>query len=102
MSVEWMNLQDQYIMTKQEKDKAGYIWDAAIVECFLKNMVDVWETRNQDVHGKNKTEKQHRRKRKLSKRCIQQKETKQGKVHAPQKCSAAEYHPIHLITDRLI
>ena len=29
-------------------------------------MIEVWEIRNQDVHGKNKTEKQHRRKPKLA------------------------------------
>ena len=39
---------------------------AAIVECFLKNMVEVWEIRNEDVHGKTKTEKQHKRKQKLA------------------------------------
>ena len=29
-------------------------------------MVEVWETRNEDVHGKTKTEKQHKRKLKLA------------------------------------
>ena len=66
MSVEWMDLQEHY-MRNQGIDKAGYIWGAAIVECFLKNVAEVWDTRNEDVHGKNKTEKQHRRKQKLAK-----------------------------------
>ena len=65
MSVEWMDLQEHY-MRNQGIDKAGYIWGAAIVECFLKNVAEVWDTRNEDVHGKNKTEKQHRRKQKLA------------------------------------
>ena len=64
MSVEWMYLQEQY-MRNQGTDKAGYVWGAAIVEYFLNNMVEVLETRNEDVHGKTKTEKQHKRKQKL-------------------------------------
>ena len=32
MSVEWMDLQEQY-MRNQGIDKAGYVWGATIVEC---------------------------------------------------------------------
>ena len=65
MSVEWIDLQEQY-MRDQGIDKVGYIWGATIVECFLKNVVTVWKTQNEDVHGKTKTEKQQKRKQKLA------------------------------------
>ena len=68
MSVEWMGLQEQYTRN-QGIHKAGYIWDDAVIaECLLKKniMVEVWETRNQDVRDKKSPEKQeHRRKQKF-------------------------------------
>ena len=47
------------------------------MECFLKKMMEVWETRNENVHGKAKTEKQHKRKQKLAEQIRELQEEKE-------------------------
>ena len=39
-----------------------YIWGASIVETCLRMMVDLWEMRNEEVHGKEEATKQQKRK----------------------------------------
>ena len=43
-----------------------YIWGALIVETSLQMMVDLWETRNKEVHSKEETTKQQKRKDKAA------------------------------------
>ena len=43
-----------------------YIWGASIVETCLRIMIDLWEMRNEEVHGKDKVTKQQERKAKTA------------------------------------
>ena len=43
-----------------------YIWGASIVETCLRMMIDLWEMRNEEVHGKDKATKQQKRKDKAA------------------------------------
>ena len=43
-----------------------YIWGALIVETCLRMMIDLWEMRNEDVHGKEEVPKQQKRKAKAA------------------------------------
>ena len=43
-----------------------YIWGALIVETCLRMMIDLWELRNEDVHGKEEVTKQQKRKAKVA------------------------------------
>ena len=43
-----------------------YIWEASIVEICLRMMIDLWELRNEDVHGKEQVTKQQKRKAKAA------------------------------------
>ena len=40
--------------------KARYMWTASIVEVSLRWFIDLWETRNKDVHGHTKTKQNSR------------------------------------------
>ena len=44
--------------------KAQYMWTASIVEVSLRWFIDLWETRNKDVHGHTKTKQNSRLKAK--------------------------------------
>ena len=41
-----------------------YIWGASIVDPFLQIMIDLWEMRNEEVHGKEEATIQQKRKEK--------------------------------------
>ena len=43
-----------------------YIWGALIVETYLRMMVDLWESKNEEVHGKEEATKQQKRKDKVA------------------------------------
>ena len=43
-----------------------YIWGASIVKTYLRMMIDLWEMRNEDVHGKEEVTKQQKRKAKAA------------------------------------
>ena len=43
-----------------------YIWGASIVETCLRMMIDLWDMRNDDVHGKEEVTKQQKRKDKAA------------------------------------
>jgi len=64
MCVEWMNLQERCAQRISKKDaqqigesNKGYMGSSNREECFLHNVVEVWEPCSQHVHDKNKTEK---------------------------------------------
>ena len=52
--------------TSSGKVRMDYIWGASIVETCLRMMVDLWEMRNEEVHGKEETMKQQKRKDKTA------------------------------------
>ena len=43
-----------------------YIWGASIVETCLRMIIDLWELRNEEVHGKEEVTKQQKRKAKAA------------------------------------
>ena len=43
-----------------------YIWGASIVEICLRIMIDLWEIRNEDEHGKEEVTKQQKREAKAA------------------------------------
>ena len=43
--------------TSSGQVRMDYIWGASIVEICLRMMIDLWEVRNEDVHGKDKARK---------------------------------------------
>ena len=43
-----------------------YIWEVSIVETCLRMMVDLWEMRNEEVHGKEEATIQQKRKNKVA------------------------------------
>ena len=54
--------------TEKGKYRADYIWGASIVEVILKLTIELWELRNEEVHGKTNEQQQRRRKERL---CIE-------------------------------
>mmetsp|Transcript_18527 Transcript_18527/g.20383 ORF Transcript_18527/g.20383 Transcript_18527/m.20383 type:complete len:113 (+) Transcript_18527:118-456(+) len=44
--------------TSSGKVRMDYIWGASIVETCLRMMIDLWEMRNEEVHGKEEATKQ--------------------------------------------
>ena len=40
-----------------------YIWGTAIVETCLQMIIDLWEIRNEDVHGKEEAMKQQKKRK---------------------------------------
>ena len=43
-----------------------YIWGASILETCLRMMIDLWETRDEEVQGKEEATKQQKRKDKAA------------------------------------
>ena len=43
-----------------------YVWEASIVETCLRKMIDLWDMRNDNVHGKEEVTKQQKRKDKAA------------------------------------
>ena len=41
------------------------MWGALVVEVYIKNFIELWEQRNEEVHGKTEAQRQNRRLEKL-------------------------------------
>jgi len=54
-STEWSATHGPF-QTPSGTVREAYMWEAAIVEVSLKWFLDLWETRNTDIHGHTKTE----------------------------------------------
>ena len=54
-STEWATMHGPF-ETPPGTLREAYTWKAAVVEVSLKWFLDLWETRNNDVHGHTKTE----------------------------------------------
>ena len=61
LAISWLTLQGR-ATTSTGKIREEYIWGASIVEVFLKMMIELWELRNEEVHGKEENEQQQKRK----------------------------------------
>jgi hypothetical protein len=66
ISQEWLNLQSESTNKTSNKKQDSYIWGASIAETTLKNFIDLWEIRNEEVHGKTIKQRERTRKEKLS------------------------------------
>jgi hypothetical protein len=65
ISQEWLKLQDESTNITTTKKPEGYIWGASLVETTLKKFIDLWELRNEEVHGKTIEQQESTRKQKL-------------------------------------
>ena len=65
ISQHWLEHQGN-TKTSSGKVRMDYIWGASIVETCLQMMIDLWEMRNEEVHGKDKATKQQKRKDKAA------------------------------------
>mmetsp|Transcript_31538 Transcript_31538/g.35362 ORF Transcript_31538/g.35362 Transcript_31538/m.35362 type:complete len:138 (+) Transcript_31538:156-569(+) len=52
--------------TSSGKVRMDYIWGASIVETCFRMMIDLWEMRNEEVHGKEEATIQQKRKEKVA------------------------------------
>ena len=64
LSQEWLTLQGSYTTT-DDIYRESYIWVSSIVEISLNQFTELWEQRNQDLHGKTEAQQQSRRLEKL-------------------------------------
>ena len=65
ISQEWEKLQGSG-PTINGKNREAYIWGASLVEVSIKSFMELWEQRNEEVHGKTEQQKQKKRLEKLS------------------------------------
>jgi hypothetical protein len=66
ISQEWTNLYDNSTHITERKKRDGYVWGAALVEVTLRHFIQLWELRNEEVHGKTVHQQEKTRKTKLS------------------------------------
>jgi len=66
ISTEWLQLQEESITTTKGAKQVGYIWGASIMEVALSKSIELWELRNEEVHGKTIEQQEHTRKSKLA------------------------------------
>jgi NAD-dependent dihydropyrimidine dehydrogenase PreA subunit len=66
LSQEWLTLHNESTNITKNKKQEGYIWGASIVETTLRKFIDLWEIRNEEVHGKTIEQQENIRKTKLS------------------------------------
>ena len=65
ISQHWLKHQGN-TKTSSGKVRMDYIWGASIVEICLRMMIELWEIRNKEVHGKEEATKQQKRKAKAA------------------------------------
>jgi hypothetical protein len=66
MSQEWLQLQEQSTKVLIGSKRLSYVWGASIIKLLLKQFINLWELRNEEVHGKTAEKQEHLRKIKLS------------------------------------
>ena len=66
LSQEWTKHHDNSTYRTIGKKRDGYVWGAAIVEVTLRHFIQLWELRNEEVHGKSVVQQEKTRKTKLS------------------------------------
>jgi hypothetical protein len=65
ISQEWLKLQDESTNITTTKKPEGYIWGASLAETTLKKFINLWELRNEEVHGRTIEQQESTRKEKL-------------------------------------
>ncbi|OEU15138.1 hypothetical protein FRACYDRAFT_239817 [Fragilariopsis cylindrus CCMP1102] len=66
LAQEWLQLQEQSTNTTSGKKRDSYIWGASIVQILLLQHINLWELRNEEVHGKTKEHQERTRKERLT------------------------------------
>ena len=66
ISQEWLQLQKDSTYKTVGKKRDCYVWGAAIAETTLRSFIELWELRNEEVHGKTVEQQERTRKAKLS------------------------------------
>lgn len=66
ISQEWLHLQAQAKPRTEERQNDSYVWGASIVEVTLSQYIQLWELRNEEVHGKTAEQQEQTRKSKLA------------------------------------
>jgi hypothetical protein len=65
LSQHWLRLQGD-VHLEDGKVRNDYLWGASIIEVILLKFMELWELRNDEVHGKTEEVQEHRRKFRLS------------------------------------
>jgi len=65
LSQQWLRLQGD-VHLEDGKIRTDYLWGASIVEVILTKFMELWELRNEEVHGKTEEVQEQRRKFRLS------------------------------------
>ena len=65
ISQDWLKIQESNMTTNGTRWEA-HIWGASVVEVSITSFIELWEQRNEEVHGKTEAQKQNRRLAKLS------------------------------------
>jgi hypothetical protein len=66
ISTEWLKLQEESTTKTKQAKQASYIWGASILEVALSRFIELWELRNNEVHGKTIDQQEHTRKLRLA------------------------------------
>jgi len=66
ISTEWLVLQEESNNKTNGEKRASYIWGASVIEVTLLQFIDLWEIRNEEVHGKTIEQQETTRKAKLA------------------------------------
>jgi hypothetical protein len=53
----WATIQDDHLGPRATKTKNGQAWVTTVIDLIFKEWFQLWETRNQERHGKDKTAK---------------------------------------------
>ncbi|OEU21556.1 hypothetical protein FRACYDRAFT_235180 [Fragilariopsis cylindrus CCMP1102] len=65
LSQEWLKLQEESKRKTKGHKRNSFVWGASIIEVILSNFIELWELRNEEVHGKTEEQQERTRKAKL-------------------------------------
>jgi hypothetical protein len=65
ISQEWLTLQEESKQKSKGHKRSSYVWGASILEVILSHFIELWELRNEKVHGKTEEQQERTRKAKL-------------------------------------
>ena len=65
LSQEWLILQEESKRKTKGHKRSSFVWGASIIEVILSHFIELWELRNEEVHGKTEEQQERTRKAKL-------------------------------------
>jgi hypothetical protein len=65
LSQEWLILQEESKRKTKGHKRSSFVWGASIIEVILSQFIELWELRNEEVHGKTEEQQERTRKAKL-------------------------------------